>query len=43
MREKRREMEADPIKLNKIIADGNNRARHAAAKTMRRVREALGF
>lgn len=41
--EKRRELEADPGALDAIIEDGNTRARKAAAETMGRVREALGF
>jgi len=40
-RAKRRELEADPGFVDKVISEGNARAREAAEQTMRRVRKAL--
>ena len=42
-RERRRELEADPERLDAILADGNARAGEKAAATMREVRAALGL
>jgi tryptophanyl-tRNA synthetase len=42
-RERRRELEADPERLDAILADGNARAGAKAAATMREVRAALGL
>lgn len=41
MRARRREYEANPDRVSEILHEGSNRARKAAAKTMRRVREAV--
>lgn len=40
-REKRRELEADPQTVDRVLEAGNARAREAAEVTMRRLREAL--
>jgi tryptophanyl-tRNA synthetase len=40
-REKRREIEADPAYIDRVLAEGRERATEAAEATMRRVRKAL--
>jgi len=37
------ELTADPQTLDRILADGAERARAVAGKTMSRVRQAMGF
>ncbi len=41
IREKRRELESNPKRVDDIIMNGNNRARTIAKETMREVREAM--
>ena len=41
LREKRRELEADPGRVDEIIRDGDERARVRAVETMERVRDAM--
>jgi tryptophanyl-tRNA synthetase len=41
IRERRREYEAAPEKVREILNGGSAKARKAAKKTMRRVREAI--
>jgi tryptophanyl-tRNA synthetase len=41
--EKRKELEADPAKIQRILADGAERARAVASKTMTEVRHAMGI
>jgi len=41
IRARRREYEADPIRVSEILQAGSKRARKVASKTMRRVREAV--
>lgn len=43
IREKRRELEAQPRRVDEILEDGNRRARAAAARTMDAVRAAVGI
>ncbi len=43
IREKRRELESRPRLVDEILADGNRRAREAAARTMEAVRAAVGI
>ena len=43
IQEKRRELESDPKKVDKIIEDGNEKSRTIAKETMREVREKMGL
>lgn len=43
IREKRRELEADPRRVEEVLEDGNRRARAVAARTLEAVRAAVGF
>jgi tryptophanyl-tRNA synthetase len=42
-RQKRQELENNPDYVEKVLTDGARRAREAAAKTMRRVRDVVGL
>jgi tryptophanyl-tRNA synthetase len=41
--ERRRELIADPDGLRRVLAAGAEKARHAAAKTLRKVRKKTGL
>lgn len=43
IQEKRRELESDPKKVDKIIEDGNEKSRTIAKETVREVREKMGL
>jgi len=43
VQEKRRELEADPSKIRRILADGAEKARAVASATMAEVRKAMGI
>lgn len=43
IQERRRELEADPKKVDEIIAEGNKKARKIASETVKEVREKMGL
>jgi tryptophanyl-tRNA synthetase len=43
MRKRREELEADPVHVDQVLAQGALRANEIAAKTLQRVRRAVGF